>query len=139
MNIEELLVKEEGEVLHCYDDQFGFKTIGVGVLIDARKGGGITREESRYLLNNRIERRKAGLRSALPWFDALNEVRQAALISMAYQLGMSGLLAFHNMLGMMEADDFGAASISALDSRWARQTPARAMRTAEMIRTGEWA
>ena len=46
----DLLIAEEGEKLSAYQDSMGFWTIGVGRLIDARKGGGISQEESRYLL-----------------------------------------------------------------------------------------
>ena len=47
---------EEGEVLTEYKDHLGYSTIGVGRLIDKRKGGGITKEESAYLLNNDIDK-----------------------------------------------------------------------------------
>jgi lysozyme len=46
-NIAEQLRRDEGEVLHAYQDKYGYWTIGVGRLIDARKGGGISVEESR--------------------------------------------------------------------------------------------
>ena len=36
----EQLRRNEGEVLHAYQDHLGFWTIGVGRLIDKRKGGG---------------------------------------------------------------------------------------------------
>jgi lysozyme len=52
-DIVSILEKEEGFVPHVYKDHLGYWTIGHGILVDERKGGGITIEESRYLLNNR--------------------------------------------------------------------------------------
>ena len=58
---------EEGEVLHAYQDSLGWWTIGVGHLIDGRKGGAIPPEISDALLEwdlNRVERQ---LDAAIPW------------------------------------------------------------------------
>ena len=58
MNIEtvkELLIENEGMVLHCYKDHLGLDPIGVGRLIHEGKGG-LTEEEAKYLLENDIGR-----------------------------------------------------------------------------------
>ena len=65
-NITRLLRGDEGEVLTAYPDHLGYLTIGVGRLIDKRKGGGITPEESAYLLANDIMRKSMDLDSRLP-------------------------------------------------------------------------
>ena len=69
--------------------------------------------------------------------ESCNEVRESVLISMAYQMGVTGLSKFKNMLTAVELGDFDEAANQALDSRWARQTPERATRHAEMLRVGE--
>ena len=59
MNLETvtaIIKKHEGCVLHCYEDHLGYMTIGVGRLIDKKKGGGITEDEAEYLLKNDIKR-----------------------------------------------------------------------------------
>ena len=53
------LKKEEGVVKHAYQDHLGYWTIGVGRLIDKRKGGGLSDEEIDYLLGNDIEKKIA--------------------------------------------------------------------------------
>ena len=63
----EWLKKEEGVIPHAYQDHLGFWTIGVGRLIDKRKGGGLSADEIDYLLSNDINRFVAGLEKALPW------------------------------------------------------------------------
>lgn len=138
MNIVDQLRRDEGEVLYAYTDSLGLLTIGVGVLIDKRKGGGITPEESAYLLMNRVNQRKAFLASKYPWFLGLDEARQGALLNMSYQLGVEGLAGFPKMLKAVEGQQWEEAERQALDSLWAKQTPARAQRVAKQLRTGEW-
>ena len=41
-NLTDQLRRDEGCVLHAYPDHLGFLTLGIGRLIDRRKGGGIT-------------------------------------------------------------------------------------------------
>lgn len=139
MNLVEQLKREEGVVLHAYDDHLGFATIGVGRLIDKRKGGGISEEEAEYLLQNDIARFRREVFAALPWAEKLSEPRQAVLIGMAFQMGTAGLLGFRNTLAMVERGDYAAAAAGMLNSRWATQTPARANRMARQMQTGEWA
>ena len=134
----EQLRRDEGEVLTAYEDSLSYLTIGVGRLIDKRKGGGITREESAYLLNNDVARVDAELRSRLPWFGSLDEVRQASLINMGFQLGVSGLMEFTRSLGCIRDGRFAEAETHLLASKWAQQTPARARRVANQISTGDW-
>jgi len=134
----EQLRRDEGEVLHAYQDHLGFWTLGVGRLIDRRRGGGISAEESAYLLHNDVRRVDQALRSALPWFSVLDEPRQCALISMGFQMGVAGLLEFKQTLGCIRDGRYAEAETLALRSKWATQTPARARRIARQIASGEF-
>lgn len=137
-NLIKQLRDEEGEVLSAYQDHLGFWTIGVGRLIDKRKGGGITAEESAYLLGNDIAKVNAQLDAKIPWWRKLDEARQAVIQGMAFQMGIDGLLGFKNTLKMVESGDYEGAGKGMLNSLWAKQTPARAKRMSEQMRTGEW-
>lgn len=130
----EELVRDEGEVLHAYQDSEGYWTIGVGILIDPRRGGGITREESRYLLANRIAEKMAELDKALPWWRSLSPNRQRVLLNMAFNLGLEGLLGFNNTLAAMKRGDYEAAALGMLRSKWHQQVGARARRLAAIMR-----
>lgn len=127
------LEREEGLRLKPYKCTAGKLTIGVGRNLD---DVGITEAEARSLLANDVDRVEKGLDASLPWWRTQTDKRQRALCQMAFQLGLSGLLKFAKMLGAMQAGDYEEAAAQALDSRWARQTPARAARVAEMIRKG---
>lgn len=137
-DIESQLREDEGEVLHAYKDSEGYLTIGIGTLIDKRKGGGLLPEESAFIFQNRMRILKDRIRKALPWFDELDFVRQGVLLNMAFQMGVDGLLKFKNTLRHVQARQWTAASVGMLDSLWAKQTPERAERLAEQMRTGVW-
>tara|TARA_R110000796_G_scaffold44892_1_gene109084 strand:+ start:1941 stop:2414 length:474 start_codon:yes stop_codon:yes gene_type:complete len=69
-------------------------------------------------------------------FYSLNEDRQSMILNMGYQLGVTGLYNFKNMWAALKTEDYNKAATEALDSRWAKQTPERAERVAEVIRSG---
>jgi lysozyme len=130
------LIAHESCIPHAYQDSLGYWTIGIGRLIDPRKGGCLSQEECRYLLRNDIERVKHELDSALPWWRTLDEVRSRVLCDMAFNMGVAGLLAFKNTLALIQAKDYAAAADAMLKSRWATQVKGRATRLAAMMRTG---
>jgi lysozyme len=132
--LEEQLIRDEGLRLKPYKDSVGKLTIGVGRNLD---DVGISREEATQLLANDIERAAAWVRTNLPWTLALDEVRQAALKNMAFNLG-SRLGEFRKFLAHLEAREYEQAAKEMTDSVWATQTGPRAQRLAEQIRSGEW-
>lgn len=132
------LRRDEDEVLSAYQDHLGYWTIGVGRLIDKRKGGGITPEESAYLLNNDIDKRQAELLRRAPWMAGLDPARFGVMLNMAFQMGVDGLLGFANTLAMVKAGDYAGAAAGMLNSKWATQTPARAQRLSVQMRSGVW-
>jgi len=137
-NITRLLRGDEGEVLTAYPDHLGYLTIGVGRLIDKRKGGGITPEESAYLLANDIMRKSMDLDSRLPWWKGLSDARRGVLLAMAFQMGIDGLLGFKNTLELVRSGHYDKAADGMLQSMWAKQTPERAKRMSEQMRTDQW-
>ena len=138
MDVIEQLRSEEGEILHAYQDHLGYWTIGVGIMIDKRKGGGITKEESTYLLLNRVLAIQRKIETALPWTASLNPARKAVLTGMAFQMGIDGLLGFKDTLRYISAGDYKSAARNMRASKWAKQTPGRADRMATQMETGEW-
>lgn len=148
MNIVDLIRYEEGWRSKPYLCSLGYPTCGFGFKIGP-KGAPI----SQYQFTLPIEAGSVWLESILTKtrsdmlqrpriaaaMNACDEVRQAVLISMAYQMGVDGLDAFKNTLHSISAGYWVLAAGEMLDSRWARQTPARAKRHAEQMRTGDWA
>jgi lysozyme len=134
----EQLELDERRVKHAYQDSLGFWTIGIGRLIDKRKGGGLSDDEINYLLANDIKKRVVELNAALTWFSRLDEVRQGTLLNMSFQMGVDGLLAFKTTLGYVRDGHYGKAGEAMLKSLWARQTPERAQKMSKQMITGIW-
>lgn len=129
---------DEDVIPHAYQDHLGYWTIGVGRLIDKRKGGGLRPDEITYLLNNDIDERIEALTRRLPWFQNLDDARKGVLLNMSFQLGVDGLLGFKNTLKLIEEGKYENAAHAMLQSLWAKQTPQRAKRMSEQMRTGLW-
>lgn len=136
--LEQLLCDEEGAAPYAYQDHLGYWTIGIGRLIDSRRGGGLSNDEMLYLLRNDISSRRDVLKKRLPVFQRLDPVRQSAVIALAFQLGVNGFLGFRKTIAALEAADYAEAARELLDSTFAKQTPARAKRMAAMLEKGEW-
>lgn len=130
---------DEGVKAQAYQDHLGFWTIGVGRLVDPRKpGSGLRSHEIDYLLRNDIDDRIEALMRRLPWFQNLDSARQGVLLNMSFQLGVDGLLGFKNTLKLVERGDYAQAADNMLLSKWAAQTPERAQRMAQQMRSGQW-
>ena len=110
-------------------------TVGYGRNLEARP---LTEEEAAYLLLADVSRYEGRLLAAKPIVGSMDKVRRAALINMAYNLGIGGLRNFRRMWKAIDKEDWAAASDHALDSRWASQVKGRSHDIAYMLRTGEW-
>lgn len=138
MDVTQQIRREEGVMDSAYQDHLGYWTIGVGRLIDNRKGGRLAPDEIEYLLRNDVARFTKEVLTALPWAARLDEVRQAVLVGMAFQMGTAGLLQFKRTLAEVEAGNFATAGEMMLQSKWAKQTPERARRMSAQMWTGQW-
>ena len=132
--MKEQLILHEGIRYKAYKDTVGKVTVGVGRNLVDR---GLSTREVDYLLNNDIEDCRYQLDTELPWWRTLSEVRQRVLVDMCFNLGISGLLGFKNTLGFIQAGAYDAAATGMLKSKWAEQVQSRAIRLAEMMRTGQ--
>lgn len=133
-----ILALEEGFRDKPYYCTEGFPTIGYGRVIgkvgDPLPNITVTEPDERKLLIERIERTERAISGIL---EGHNEARRAVLVSMAYQLGVNGLLKFNRFLAAMKGKNYDLAHDEMLDSKWARQTPARAKRHASVIESGD--
>lgn len=132
------LLRDEGFKSGVYQDHLGYWTIGIGRMIDIRKGGGITQDEAKYLLENDISRVSRELALTYPWTTELDDARRGVLQNMAFQMGLPKLQGFKKTLEMVRTGQYLAASQEMLNSTWAQQTPNRAQRLSKQMLTGEW-
>lgn len=120
-----------------YPDSLGYWTIGYGTLVDARKGGGITKAEAEYLLANRLRLAEQDCES-LPAYLDLAPARQAVLIEMRFILGAGGIREFTRMFKALEIQDYEHAGAEILNSVLATQIKGRAVELFEQMKSGQW-
>lgn len=119
----------------CSGHPKGSLTIGVGINLDE----GLSFEELNYLLASRVERAHSDCLRTFPWFRYLDSVRQAAIVNLCFNLGLTRLLGFVRMLVAMQLGRYEDAADELLDSEAARKAPGRYAELAGQIRTGAWA
>lgn len=137
--IHNLLEYEEGYREKPYLCSEGYPTIGIGKRI-GKKGDNLNHFDftcpkpvAYAWLDEELKEIVKAL-NKLYWFNELSDDRRCIIVSMAYQMGIKGLFKFKGMIRAIESKDFNMAAVEALDSLWAKQTPNRANRHAEVLR-----
>jgi lysozyme len=135
----QLIEESEGCRLTAYKDTRGLWTIGVGHLLTQDRdwtGYAITQQEADAFLSADSTQARA-LAVEFPYFQSMNEVRQAVCISMCFQMG-SKPLSWPHFIQALHLQDYTSAAAAGLDSLWAVQTPVRAQREMKMLESGAW-
>ncbi len=144
------LILHEGMRLEPYKCSKGYLTIGVGrnlitnplskeekeYIGDWSKG--ITREEALYLLRHDIKRLIKECKEKISCWRYLDAERKYALLDMAFNLGISGVLKFKNMLEALSIGDYRGAAKECLNSKYAKDVGIRAVRIANIFKTGRF-
>lgn len=130
------LARDEGKRLDAYLDSLGFWTIGIGHLLGReRRMVSITEAECNALFNHDVLVAELTAERAVPGYATLDDVRQRAMVNMAFNLG-NKLGDFKGTLAAIGRKDWEDAAKHMADSLWAKQVGARATRLQEMVRTG---
>jgi lysozyme len=136
------LKRDEGEVLHVYDDA-NDKPIVKGSVVAGVPTGSIGvnltflfPEESAFLYRSRRDRAIAALLADHPWVGGIDAVRQRVLANMAYNLGEAHLDTFHDVLAYAKEGRYGLAAAAMESSLWYREVGARAVRLVAMMQNG---
>lgn len=129
-----LLLVHEGIKTKEYVCTAGHRTIGVGFNLDAHKlpsfvkpkmlNNGkivITIDEAVALLDDSLGEHYQDLIDSIPWYTQLDAWRQAALLDMAFNMGVPALIKFKKTLGLIQNQRFAEAALEAKDSKWAKE------------------
>ena len=138
--LKEQIKKHEGFVPRTYKDSLGKKTIGFGHLCvepeqwDDDKE--YTREELERVFDNDF---KEALKNAesLIGERSINFIAKQVIIEMVFQLGIGGVGKFKKMWLALDSEDYGEASFQMMDSLWAKQTPNRAEKLSQKMRSAK--
>lgn len=133
--LKKALIRFEGYEKKPYRCTQGKLTIGVGHNLD---DNGLSDAAIDFILEEDIMIATAFAMKAVPGFLVMNYARQDAIILMIFQLGIARFLGFKKALSAIKAGDYETAAREMLASDWAKQTPERAIETAEMMRVGAY-
>lgn len=98
-----------------------------------------THDDAVFILAIDVRECKRLLANLVKGYSFLDDERQYALLDMCFQLGPLKLLKFRKMLNAIQVHDWSEASKQCLDSKYAREdTPIRAERIANLLKTGVW-
>lgn len=134
MNIDRLVAntkEHEGFESRVYLDSRGIQTVGYGFTIkDLNLPEGVSSTILRLILLQRV----IDLHDRLEWFSYMPSEIQEVIVEMTYQLGISGFLKFKKTIGFLKKRNFKAASLEMLRSKWANQTPNRAVEMSNIVK-----
>lgn len=150
-SLREILILHEGVRLKPYDDKTGKTvrsgdelqgkiTIGVGRNLTDR---GISQSEMNTLLNADIREAERAA-ATYDFYADLGEPRQAVVVSMIFNLGVSGWAKFRRTHKLIRAGKYEQAAMEMVTDRhgntnpWAEQVGDRALHLAQIMRTGKW-
>lgn len=133
--VKELIIYHEKLRLKPYKCPAGKLTIGIGRNLEDR---GISRREALFLFEEDVRQSLVECYSNFDFWHDLDGVRQAVLLDMCFNLGITKLLEFKQTLQFVREKKYKEAAEQMLKSRWAKQVGDRAQRLAQMMETGEW-
>jgi lysozyme len=137
--IDDLIIdlnNDEGRRKSAYSDSRGYLTIGVGRCVDSRLDCGLSDDEMDFLLRNDIQE---VIKECTPfyWYQILDtDNRRRAILNMAFNLGLHGLLKFTTFLRLLQEKKWHDAADDLHTTLWSREVGQRAVRIAQLIRNG---
>jgi lysozyme len=127
-SVQAWIKQDEGLKLETYVDTTGHLTVGWGRNLE----NGIRLDEAELMFQNDLTQTVNELLQQ-PWYGSLPHNVQNALINMNFNLGITKLLEFKEMIAALENKNYPAAAKAALNSLWAKEVPNRAKEIAVMI------
>lgn len=146
--VKEQLRRHEGERAKPYLDTEAKVTIGIGRCLDTKPltyeewqvlfPHGLTKAQITCLFEHDRHDAEDDARALLSdaVFNGLNDNRKAVVVNMAFNLGLSRLRKFVNMLTAIKSSRWDDAADEMLRSRWAQQVGPRAQELADLMRKG---
>lgn len=121
-----------GKALKKGDTLEGYPTVGYGINLQV----GIPDISAGYLLTIAAGAIERELIMKLEVYCELDQVRREALLNMAYNMGVTGLLKFENMIEHLKNRRYKEAANEAMNSKWSGQVNKRADRMCKQLETG---
>jgi lysozyme len=110
-------------------------TVGFGFTEGTTPDSVIERIPAERKLERKIVEMDTTLASRIPWYRDASVVTKGVLVNMAFNMGVKGLLGFHNTLRFISQKDYAQAARNMTLSLWYRQVGSRAKELVERMRT----
>ena len=140
-DIEDEIIRDEGEILSVYLCPAGHKTTGIGHLVlredpeyDMPLGTVITKARCRELLARDLDTTIAECHKLLPRFATYPGEVKKIIANMCFNMGRPRMSKFKRMLAACKSADWETAANEMQDSLWARQLPRRSDRLIKRMR-----
>ena len=134
-NTRRLLELHEGRRSAMYYCTAGAPTVGIGHNL---RDNVMSDRAIDVLLTDDVAAVARDLDKVFPWWRDEDEVRQAAMVDLCFNLGITRFSKFHNTLNAWHAHVYEAAALGLENSKWYHQVGNRAKRIVDMVRTGAW-
>lgn len=154
LTIAQMLKFDEGLRQRVYKCSRGYNTVGIGFNMDDPSARTVwaeanIKESFNLVIKNQqslslksvsdllykcIDNIKINAKWVFPEFDSYPEHVQLAVLNMLFQMGPRKLAQFTKTVSLIKEKKFAEASVEALDSSWAKQTPARAKRVTDLLK-----
>jgi len=153
VKLKKQLERHEGRKAIAYKDTEGNMTIGIGFNLertDAKqriealgldlakvknKQQSLSDQQIDSLFSDDVASAIADVKSLVPKYSDLSDVRKRVLIDMAFNLGRPKLAKFEKMLKAVNEDNFSKAADEMKDSTWYRQVGTRGKTLVEMMKS----
>jgi len=142
--LREILEREEGIKYEVYLDHLGYPTCGIGHLITAEDeehgcevGTPVSEERVAALFKADLKVVGDDCWQLFGHYEYLPRNIQLVCAAMAFQLGRSRLSGFKKFRAAISAGHWSDAILEMIDSKWYRQTTARAERMIALVREVE--
>lgn len=128
------LARDEGRRAMMYEDSLGVETIGIGHSLRRP----ISDRAVEQIFADDLAETERELLLHAPWMADVGEPRYGAFLNLAFNMGVVGLMGFHNMLSAAQSGRWDDVATHLLESKYAGQVGDRARRLATQLMVNEW-
>jgi len=131
MSLIDQIKEHEGFRSRVYQCTEGHDTIGFGFKVSDLE---LDMDLAEEILIRVLEKLIRRVKNRFSWVNESPYEIQDVVYEMCYQMGISGFSKFKKTIKYLADKDYNKASKEMLDSRWARQTPNRAIKLSNIVK-----
>ena len=131
MSLIDKIKEHEGFRSTVYQCTAGYDTVGFGFKVSDLE---LDLDIAEEILKRKLDKLIKRVHNRFSWVSNAPEPIQEVVYNMCYQMGVSGFSKFKKTIQYLADKNYDKASKEMLDSRWARQTPNRAIELSNIVK-----